>query len=154
MQCEVARSHIMSFVIATNEKGTMTPGEIQATFQTLTLAGSNTYTIWMTEPTLTHFILYFRSSQLRYITTIRTTGCRNHSHHVVRRNDTVVDSPRGLRKARQRDKRKTGKRKRHQPGCAQDLIILGRVFQRDYAPLSCDALHGPASSPPWWRQGV
>ncbi|KAK7192675.1 hypothetical protein DPSP01_006894 [Paraphaeosphaeria sporulosa] len=42
MQWEVARPDIMSYVIAGNEKGAMTPGEVQATFQTLTLAGSET----------------------------------------------------------------------------------------------------------------
>ncbi|KAF1974828.1 isotrichodermin C-15 hydroxylase [Bimuria novae-zelandiae CBS 107.79] len=39
---EVARPDIMSYVIAGNEKGTMTPTEVHATFQTLTLAGSET----------------------------------------------------------------------------------------------------------------
>ncbi|KAF2122018.1 cytochrome P450 [Lophiotrema nucula] len=42
MSWEVARPDIMSHVITGNEKGTMTPGEVQATFQTLTLAGSET----------------------------------------------------------------------------------------------------------------
>ncbi|KAJ4291756.1 hypothetical protein N0V90_009651 [Kalmusia sp. IMI 367209] len=39
---EVARPDIMSYVISGNEKGVMTPGEVHATFQTLTLAGSET----------------------------------------------------------------------------------------------------------------
>lgn len=39
---EVARPDIMSHVIAGNEKGVMTPTEVHATFQTLTLAGSET----------------------------------------------------------------------------------------------------------------
>lgn len=42
MQWEVARPDIMSYVISGNKKGTMTPGEVQATFQTLTMAGSGT----------------------------------------------------------------------------------------------------------------
>ncbi|KAF2445145.1 cytochrome P450 [Karstenula rhodostoma CBS 690.94] len=42
MQWEVTRPDIMSYVIAGNDKGAMTPGEVQATFQTLTLAGSET----------------------------------------------------------------------------------------------------------------
>jgi cytochrome P450 len=42
MQWEVARPDIMSYVITGNEKGAMTPGEVHATFQTLTLAGSET----------------------------------------------------------------------------------------------------------------
>jgi len=39
---EVARPDIMSHVISGNDKGAITPGEVQATFQTLTLAGSET----------------------------------------------------------------------------------------------------------------
>lgn len=42
MGWEVTRPDIMSYVIAGDEKGAMTPGEVQATFQTLTLAGSET----------------------------------------------------------------------------------------------------------------